>query len=113
MTAKPKWFQTAAIDYPNSRPHIGTAFEKLGVSTAGDVNAMLIQGGGQRLTFSGIGAFCASLFAKIPIGAKAPLLPLLVAGIEQSKVSGELYAGRYWNLTTPAQLAELDKSLRH
>ncbi len=29
MTAK-KWFQTTAIDYPNSRPHIGTAFEKLG-----------------------------------------------------------------------------------
>lgn len=28
--AKPKWFQTTAIDYPNSRPHIGTAFEKLG-----------------------------------------------------------------------------------
>lgn len=30
MTQKPKWFQTTAIDYPNSRPHIGTAFEKLG-----------------------------------------------------------------------------------
>jgi methionyl-tRNA synthetase len=29
MTAK-TWFQTTAIDYPNSRPHIGTAFEKLG-----------------------------------------------------------------------------------
>jgi len=29
MTAK-RWFQTTAIDYPNSRPHIGTAFEKLG-----------------------------------------------------------------------------------
>ncbi len=29
MTRK-KWFQTTAIDYPNSRPHIGTAFEKLG-----------------------------------------------------------------------------------
>ncbi|MCS7269617.1 MAG: methionine--tRNA ligase, partial [Gemmataceae bacterium] len=26
----PTWFQTTAIDYPNSRPHIGTAFEKLG-----------------------------------------------------------------------------------
>src|SRR5205807_3435601 len=24
------WFQTTAIDYPNSRPHIGTAFEKVG-----------------------------------------------------------------------------------
>lgn len=30
MTDRPRWFQTAAIDYPNSRPHIGTAFEKLG-----------------------------------------------------------------------------------
>jgi len=30
MSDKPRWFQTAAIDYPNSRPHIGTAFEKLG-----------------------------------------------------------------------------------
>lgn len=30
MTAKPRFFQTTAIDYPNSRPHIGTAFEKIG-----------------------------------------------------------------------------------
>ena len=30
MPAAKKWFQTTAIDYPNSRPHIGTAFEKLG-----------------------------------------------------------------------------------
>src|SRR5947208_4968160 len=30
MADQPKWFQTTAIDYPNSRPHIGTAFEKLG-----------------------------------------------------------------------------------
>jgi len=30
VTAKKTWFQTTAIDYPNSRPHIGTAFEKLG-----------------------------------------------------------------------------------
>src|SRR5207249_11897468 len=30
MTDKPRFYQTTAIDYPNSRPHIGTAFEKLG-----------------------------------------------------------------------------------
>ncbi len=30
MTERKRWFQTTAIDYPNSRPHIGTAFEKLG-----------------------------------------------------------------------------------
>ncbi len=30
MAEAPRWYQTTAIDYPNSRPHIGTAFEKLG-----------------------------------------------------------------------------------
>jgi methionyl-tRNA synthetase len=30
MPDKSRFYQTTAIDYPNSRPHIGTAFEKLG-----------------------------------------------------------------------------------
>ncbi len=30
MTEPSRYFLTTAIDYPNSRPHIGTAFEKLG-----------------------------------------------------------------------------------
>ncbi len=30
MTAHRRFYQTTAIDYPNSRPHIGTAFEKIG-----------------------------------------------------------------------------------
>jgi methionyl-tRNA synthetase len=30
MTDVPRFFLTTAIDYPNSRPHIGTAFEKIG-----------------------------------------------------------------------------------
>jgi methionyl-tRNA synthetase len=30
MAERPRYFITTAIDYPNSRPHIGTAFEKLG-----------------------------------------------------------------------------------
>lgn len=46
MTAKP-WFQTTAIDYPNSRPHIGTAFEKLGA----DVQARYRRMEGQTVTF--------------------------------------------------------------
>jgi methionyl-tRNA synthetase len=46
MTAK-KWFQTAAIDYPNSRPHIGTAFEKLGA----DVQARYRRMEGYDVTF--------------------------------------------------------------
>jgi methionyl-tRNA synthetase len=30
MAETPRFYQTTAIDYPNSRPHIGTAFEKIG-----------------------------------------------------------------------------------
>ncbi|MFO0876390.1 MAG: methionine--tRNA ligase [Gemmataceae bacterium] len=30
MTERTRFYQTTAIDYPNSRPHIGTAFEKIG-----------------------------------------------------------------------------------
>jgi methionyl-tRNA synthetase len=30
MADPTRWYQTTAIDYPNSRPHIGTAFEKIG-----------------------------------------------------------------------------------
>lgn len=30
MTDRPRFYLTTAIDYPNSRPHIGTAFEKIG-----------------------------------------------------------------------------------
>ncbi|HEV3447209.1 MAG TPA: methionine--tRNA ligase [Gemmataceae bacterium] len=30
MSEAPRFYQTTAIDYPNSRPHIGTAFEKIG-----------------------------------------------------------------------------------
>src|SRR5947208_8610704 len=30
MATPTRFFLTTAIDYPNSRPHIGTAFEKIG-----------------------------------------------------------------------------------
>jgi methionyl-tRNA synthetase len=30
MTARPQFYLTTAIDYPNARPHIGHAFEKIG-----------------------------------------------------------------------------------
>ncbi|MBV8228602.1 MAG: class I tRNA ligase family protein, partial [Planctomycetaceae bacterium] len=30
MREATRYFLTTAIDYPNSRPHIGTAFEKIG-----------------------------------------------------------------------------------
>ena len=43
----PKFFLTTAIDYPNSRPHIGTAFEKIGA----DVQARYRRMQGYRVHF--------------------------------------------------------------
>src|SRR3982750_820488 len=47
MTDAPKFFLTTAIDYPNSRPHIGTAFEKIGA----DVQARYRRMQGFRVHF--------------------------------------------------------------
>src|SRR5215204_4327946 len=35
MAGPARFYQTTAIDYPNSRPHIGTAFEKIGAEELG------------------------------------------------------------------------------
>ncbi len=40
MPDRRRWFQTTAIVYPNSRPHIGTAFEKLGADVQGRYRRM-------------------------------------------------------------------------
>src|SRR5205823_26389 len=47
MSQRRRFFQTTAIDYPNSRPHIGTAFEKLGA----DVQARYRRMQGERVFF--------------------------------------------------------------
>jgi methionyl-tRNA synthetase len=47
MADTPRFFQTTAIDYPNSRPHIGTAFEKIGA----DVQARYRRMEGYRVHF--------------------------------------------------------------
>src|ERR1700730_18346306 len=43
----PHFYLTTAIDYPNSRPHIGTAFEKIGA----DVQARYRRMEGQQVFF--------------------------------------------------------------
>jgi len=47
MTADTRFYLTTAIDYPNSRPHIGTAFEKLGA----DVQARYRRMQGHNVVF--------------------------------------------------------------
>jgi MurNAc alpha-1-phosphate uridylyltransferase len=66
--------------------------------------------GARRLTFSGIGVYARALFSSCR-GDKFPLAPLLRAAMERGLVSGEHYTGRWFDVGTPARLAELDRML--
>jgi MurNAc alpha-1-phosphate uridylyltransferase len=73
---------------------------------------LIVRQGAPGLTFAGIGAFSPALFSNLEPGATAPLLPLLCEAIAGRRASGEVFRGRLENLTTPAQLAALDRRLR-
>jgi len=65
-----------------------------------------------RLTFSGIGCYRPELFAGIPPLTKAKLAPLLRAAMNQGRVTGEHFTGRWEDVGTPQRLASLDEELR-
>ncbi|MBN8886452.1 MAG: nucleotidyltransferase family protein [Rudaea sp.] len=61
---------------------------------------------GERLTFANIGLYRAALLSDQPEGA-FKLLPMYQRAMRARKLTGERYDGRWWNLGTPAQLADL------
>jgi len=64
--------------------------------------------GPARLTFSGIGVYRPDLFADSPGGA-FPLAPLLRRAMEAGQVSGEHYAGAWFDIGTPERLAVVNR----
>ncbi|HUO44102.1 MAG TPA: nucleotidyltransferase family protein [Burkholderiales bacterium] len=66
---------------------------------------------GHKLTFSGIAAYRAEMFAEVARGSKAKLAPLLVGQIGRGRVSGEHFHGRWRDIGTPERLAALDREL--
>jgi N-acetyl-alpha-D-muramate 1-phosphate uridylyltransferase len=64
-----------------------------------------------RFTYANIGVLRAEFFAGRRPGRFA-LAPLMFEWIRQGRVSGELFRGRWHNLGTPMQLAQLDAQLR-
>ncbi|MDX1491573.1 MAG: nucleotidyltransferase family protein [Pseudohongiellaceae bacterium] len=63
-----------------------------------------------RYTFSGISLLSPKLFASLPAGPR-PLAPLLREAMQASAVTGELFAGQWWDIGTPERLAQLDAML--
>ena len=73
-------------------------------------DGLLSEGEGSRQTYSGIGIFQPQLFAGCQPG-KFPLLPLLRQAIARRALSGELHAGRWYDIGTAERLAALDAQL--
>ena len=69
-------------------------------------------GRGERLTFSGIGAYHPALFAGVDPDQPAKLAPLLRAAMAAGRVTGARHDGRWVDVGTPQRLAELDASLQ-
>ncbi|MDQ1338659.1 MAG: Mannose-phosphate guanylyltransferase [Campylobacterota bacterium] len=60
----------------------------------------------QKLTFSGIGYYSAKLFEGLEC-KKTPLAPLLREAIQNNRISGSLYKGKWRDIGTPQRLAEV------
>jgi MurNAc alpha-1-phosphate uridylyltransferase len=67
--------------------------------------------GGPRLTYANLSVHDTALFAELPRGVPLKLLPLWRDWIARGMVSGELHEGRWSNVGTPADLAQLDAEL--
>ena len=67
--------------------------------------------GEPKFTFSGIGYYHPALFADLDYG-KRPLLPVLLAAMQKSQVTGEHYQGTWLDIGTPERLEQLNQNLQ-
>ncbi len=68
----------------------------------------IVETGGERLTFSGVGVYRPELFAGLAPGVFR-LAPVLRGAVREGRVSGERYGGAWFDIGTPERLAALDR----
>lgn len=68
--------------------------------------------GEPRLTFGNIALYQTNLFRALPRGEKLRILPLYRDWISRGWATGEAFNGRWFNVGTPTDLADLDRALR-
>ncbi|MEO8738171.1 MAG: N-acetylmuramate alpha-1-phosphate uridylyltransferase MurU [Casimicrobiaceae bacterium] len=76
-----------------------------------DAGALAL-GNGPRLTFGNISLYRTALFRELPRGEKLKILPYYTDWIGRGFASGELFTGRWANVGTPDDLAQLNARLR-
>lgn len=60
-------------------------------------------------TFCGLAAYHPAFFRDVNPGAASPLLPWLLAAMEQGRIRGEVQQGLWLDVGTPERLAEADR----
>lgn len=65
----------------------------------------------RMLTYSGIGVYTPAMFCHITAGTRSPLRPWLELAIESGRALADHHPGQWFDIGTPARLAELDARL--
>jgi N-acetyl-alpha-D-muramate 1-phosphate uridylyltransferase len=68
--------------------------------------------GTRMLTFSGIAVYRPELFASVTLGAKARLAPLLRVAMDEGRVNGMYFPGRWVDVGTPQRLEALNQEMK-
>ncbi|MEZ2352786.1 N-acetylmuramate alpha-1-phosphate uridylyltransferase MurU [Caballeronia sp. RCC_10] len=76
------------------------------------IDGALALDGEPRYTFGNIGLYDTRMFRDLAPGTRRALTPYYRETIAEGRATGELYAGRWENVGTPAQLQALDQELR-
>ena len=112
-TLRPRLAAMAATSEP---PHLhmvmvpNPEYHPLGDFALAD--GRLVLEGAQRLTFGNVALYRTALFRELPRGEKVRMLPHYQSWIGRGWASGELYAGPWANIGTPAELDRLDSMLQ-
>jgi N-acetyl-alpha-D-muramate 1-phosphate uridylyltransferase len=75
-------------------------------------DGVVLRDGSPRYTYSTIGLYRKAFFAGLPAGnphgIKAPMLPLMLAAIDNEQLSADIYTGPWADVGTPQRLAQLN-----
>jgi len=73
------------------------------------VGQLLKNQGANKYTYSGIGVYSPSLFENSQAG-RFPLAPLLIAAMQNDKITGEIYSGLWMDIGTPERLENINNN---